>query len=104
MKKLILALLLTSSLSSFAAAIGDDRTNPCDGYNPDAVGCTLGLTFSLPTIIVADKEIQLSEEQTMLTIVSEMDAETQPITTAFAEANNMTVEEAQEAALASYDK
>lgn len=104
MKKLLLALLVTSSLSASATIIGDSRTNPCDGYNADGVTCTLGITFSLPTIIVSDKEIQLSEEQTMLTIMSEMDEASQPITAAFAEANKMTIEEVQDLAVASFNK
>jgi hypothetical protein len=103
MKKLILALLLTSTLSASAAIIGDTSGNPCDGGGRDAVVCTFGLTFSLPTIIVADKKIKLSEKQTVLTIISEMDGETQFITAAFAEANGMSIEEAQELALVKYD-
>ena len=100
MKKILSAIVLLGSLNAFSVAIEDDSSNPCiDNYSKDAFGCALSTTFSLPVLIIADQEVQLTQAQANMMVLSEIESGETAVTKAIADANGTTVEEVQNAVL-----
>ncbi len=102
MKNLLTASLILCSLNTFAVAIGDEAADDsCFGtsYQKNAFMCGISTTFSLPVLIVADQEIELTPAQAKMMVLSEIESGETTVTKAIADANGTTVEQVQNAAL-----
>lgn len=75
MKKLLSAIVLLGSLNASAMIIGDDSyLDVCFGssYSQDAVKCLISTITSLPVLVMADGQLELTEAQTVTRLLDDV--------------------------------
>ena len=102
MKKLLQVALLITAIPTYAAIVGMNAEHHCEGQCKAQEA--LFSTFSFPTLIFHDKELNLGSEEAKLIILSEAVSESgnDPVSEALAKHLNKDVAEVQAEVLEMY--